>query len=177
MTIQAPNLYVWKDQYCWTPDVGDEDIISRGTFPIGHTICCTGCYRGFIAHFGIDEEQGLTLKTLEGFDREDLADIDGAVVEILYWDEVTSQENMQGVPRGCRYTFNEPKPINWSGKMRLVKLRSRDLVVECFFENGELVHVNDLSGTKLEDYREPSMAEADIKEAERLLDKMAEKVT
>jgi hypothetical protein len=57
--------------------------------------------------------------------------------------------------------------------MRLVKLQSRDLVAECFFENGELVHVNDLSGTRLDDYKEPSMAEADIKEANRLLKKLA----
>jgi hypothetical protein len=171
MTIQTPNIYAYQGQFHWSPDVDDEGIINRNTFPeLSGPWCCTACYRGFTALFEIDEERGLVLKELDGLNRENPKPIEGVEATILLWDEVTSQEDMQGRPRGCRYTLN--KPMDWSGSMRLVKLRSRDLVAECFFENGQLVHVNDLSGTTLDDWKPPTMAEADLKEAARLLSKL-----
>lgn len=166
MTIQTPNIYSYRDEFCWSPDVGDEEIIDRSIFPIGPSICCTACYRGFIALFEIDRERGLVLKELNGFDRE--APIEGEC-RIVAWDEITSQPDMQGVPWGYRYTLN--KRISWSGKMRLVKLRSRDLVAECGFDNGKLVEAKDLSRTTLDGYRPPIVVETDVKEAKRVIEK------
>jgi hypothetical protein len=169
MTCQIPNLYRYRGEYCWTPDVDDEGIIDRDTFPELRTAYnCTACYRKFIAYFDIDEERGLlVLDELEGLERENPPDIDGVKARIMLWNEVTT--DMQGEPRGCVYKL--AKPIAWSGKMRLVKQQSRDLVAECFFENGELVKVNDLTGTKLTEYKAPSMAEADLREVAKILKK------